>query len=82
MRNRERGLSKNVNSRCTTGPFISGAAHPKILDKFLQILDDGQLTSGKGKQSLFSLRRSSFSHRISAWIAPTRRMSMSFWKRS
>jgi hypothetical protein len=29
-------------------------AHPKILDKFLQILDDGQLTSGKGERVYFS----------------------------
>jgi ATP-dependent Clp protease ATP-binding subunit ClpB len=29
-------------------------AHKKILDKFLQILDDGQLTSGKGERVYFS----------------------------
>jgi len=29
-------------------------AHPRILDKFLQILDDGQLTSGKGERVYFS----------------------------
>jgi Cdc48 subfamily AAA family protein len=29
-------------------------AHSKILDKFLQILDDGQLTSGKGERVYFS----------------------------
>jgi ATP-dependent Clp protease ATP-binding subunit ClpA len=29
-------------------------AHHKILDKFLQILDDGQLTSGKGERVYFS----------------------------
>jgi hypothetical protein len=29
-------------------------AHPRILDKFLQILDDGRLTSGKGERVYFS----------------------------
>ena len=29
-------------------------AHPRILDKFLQILDDGQLTSGKGERVYFN----------------------------
>ena len=29
-------------------------AHPKILDKFLQILDDGVLTSGRGERVYFS----------------------------
>jgi hypothetical protein len=29
-------------------------AHPKILDKFLQILDDGRLTSGQGETVYFS----------------------------
>lgn len=29
-------------------------AHPKILDKFLQILEDGRLTDGKGETVLFS----------------------------
>jgi len=29
-------------------------AHSRILDKFLQILDDGQLTSGKGERVYFS----------------------------
>ena len=29
-------------------------AHPRILDKFLQVLDDGQLTSGKGERVYFS----------------------------
>lgn len=29
-------------------------AHPRILDKFLQILDDGVLTSGRGEQVYFS----------------------------
>jgi len=29
-------------------------AHPRILDKFLQILDDGRLTSGKGETVYFS----------------------------
>jgi len=29
-------------------------AHPRIMDKFLQILDDGQLTSGKGERVYFS----------------------------
>jgi hypothetical protein len=29
-------------------------AHNKVLDKFLQILDDGQLTSGKGERVYFS----------------------------
>lgn len=29
-------------------------AHPKILDKFLQILDDGVLTSGRGEKVWFS----------------------------
>lgn len=29
-------------------------AHPRILDKFLQILDDGVLTSGRGEQVWFS----------------------------
>ncbi|WP_395450047.1 AAA family ATPase [Aminobacter sp. UC22_36] len=29
-------------------------AHPKILDKFLQILDDGMLTSGRGDRVYFS----------------------------
>ena len=29
-------------------------AHPRILDKFLQILDDGVLTSGRGEKVYFS----------------------------
>jgi ATP-dependent Clp protease ATP-binding subunit ClpA len=29
-------------------------AHPKIFDKFLQILDDGRLTDGKGETAYFS----------------------------
>ncbi len=29
-------------------------AHPKILDKFLQILDEGHITSGKGERVYFS----------------------------
>ena len=29
-------------------------AHPRILDKFLQILDDGQLTDGRGDRVYFS----------------------------
>jgi hypothetical protein len=29
-------------------------AHPKILDKFLQVLDDGVLTSGRGERIYFS----------------------------
>ncbi len=29
-------------------------AHPKILDKFLQVLDDGVLTSGRGEKVYFS----------------------------
>ena len=29
-------------------------AHPRILDKFLQILDDGVLTSGRGDRVYFS----------------------------
>ncbi len=29
-------------------------AHPRILDKFLQVLDDGVLTSGRGEQVYFS----------------------------
>lgn len=29
-------------------------AHPRILDKFLQILDDGHITSGKGERVYFS----------------------------
>lgn len=29
-------------------------AHPKILDMFLQILDDGRLTSGRGETVYFS----------------------------
>src|SRR5262249_57514371 len=29
-------------------------AHPRILDKFLQILDDGVLTSGRGERVYFS----------------------------
>lgn len=29
-------------------------AHPKVLDKFLQILDDGVLTSGRGERVYFS----------------------------
>ncbi|SCB89246.1 AAA family ATPase [Gilliamella intestini] len=29
-------------------------AHPRILDKFLQILDDGELTSGRGDRVYFS----------------------------
>ncbi len=29
-------------------------AHPKILDKFLQILDDGRLTDGRGDTVYFS----------------------------
>lgn len=29
-------------------------AHPRILDKFLQVLDDGQLTSGRGERVYFS----------------------------
>ncbi len=29
-------------------------AHPKIFDKFLQILDDGRLTDGKGQTTYFS----------------------------
>ena len=29
-------------------------AHPRILDKFLQVLDDGVLTSGRGERVYFS----------------------------
>src|ERR1041384_6206408 len=29
-------------------------AHPRILDKFLQVLDDGVLTSGRGDRVYFS----------------------------
>jgi ATP-dependent Clp protease ATP-binding subunit ClpA len=29
-------------------------AHPRILDKFLQILEDGRLTDGKGETVMFS----------------------------
>jgi ATP-dependent Clp protease ATP-binding subunit ClpA len=29
-------------------------AHPKILDKFLQILDDGVFTSGRGERVYFT----------------------------
>ena len=46
--------------RCVRSPARSFSstrskkAHGKILDKFLQILDDGQLTSGKGDRVYFS----------------------------
>jgi ATP-dependent Clp protease ATP-binding subunit ClpA len=29
-------------------------AHPRILDKFLQILEDGRLTDGRGETAYFS----------------------------
>jgi len=33
---------------------MSEKAHPRILDKFLQVLDDGVLTSGRGDRVYFS----------------------------
>ena len=45
-------------------------AHPRILDKFLQILDDGVLTSGRGDRVYFSEALIVFTFKSSASIAP------------
>ena len=41
-------------------------AHPKILDKFLQILEDGRLTDGKGQTAYFSQTAIIFTSNIGA----------------
>ncbi|OPY55842.1 MAG: Chaperone protein ClpB [Pelotomaculum sp. PtaU1.Bin035] len=43
-------------------------AHPKILDKFLQILEDGRMTDGKGEVVYFSESIIVFTSNIGAYI--------------
>ena len=43
-------------------------AHPKILDKFLQILDDGRMTDGKGETVYFSESIIIFTSNIGSYI--------------
>ena len=47
-------------------------AHPKILDKFLQILEDGRMTDGKGETVYFSESIIIFTSNLGAYItSPT-----------
>jgi len=41
-------------------------AHPKVLDKFLQILEDGRLTDGKGQTAYFNQTMIIFTSNIGA----------------
>ncbi len=45
-------------------------AHPSIFDKFLQILDDGRLTDGKGETVYFSECIIIFTSNLGAYAAP------------
>lgn len=46
-------------------------AHPRVLDKFLQILEDGRLTDGRGETSWFSEAVVIFTSNIGAASAPS-----------
>lgn len=45
-------------------------AHPRVLDKFLQILEDGRLTDGKGQTAYFAQTAIIFTSNIGASDAP------------
>ena len=49
-------------------------AHPRILDKFLQVLDDGVLTSGRGDRVYFSEALIIFTSNLGiySWTLPAR----------